>query len=207
MNQLRLYSVALNSYIPRVQKVPQRRSNGAPERLIWAVDQLEIKPSDHVLEIGCGTGVAAALVCQKLKSGKLLAIDRSRTAIQSARKHNREHIRAGRAEFVATSLRAAELEPRRFHKIFAFNVGSLRKDESGELALLMQALRPDGQLCVFEQPPSAAKTGSVADQLLSVLHKNGFMPRDVVFHELKPAPVVCLIASLARTPRRSAQSS
>jgi protein-L-isoaspartate O-methyltransferase len=198
MNQLRLFSVALHSYIPRVLSVSKRGSNKTPERLIWAVDQLDIEPSDHVLEIGCGTGVAASLVCEKLESGKLLAIDRSVAAIRAARKQNREHIRAGRAEFAATSLRAAKLDGRRFHKIFAFNVGSLRKDTSGELGLLLQALRPDGQLCLFEQPPSAAKTGSVAEQLLQALYNNGFRPRDVVFHELKPAPVVCLIASLAR---------
>jgi precorrin-6B methylase 2 len=198
MNQLRLYSSALLRYIPSVQSVAKRGPKSTPERLIWAVDLLDIESSDHVLEIGCGTGVAASLVCEKLERGKLLAIDRSAAAIKAARKNNREHVRAGRAEFVATSLRAAKLEPRRFHKIFAFNVGSLRKDTSGELGLLLDALRPDGQICLFEQPPSAAKTGSVADGLLQALHNNGFRPRDVVFHELKPAPVVCLIASLAR---------
>lgn len=36
-----------------------------PERLSWAVETLELAPSDRVLEIGCGRGVAAALVLDR----------------------------------------------------------------------------------------------------------------------------------------------
>ena len=205
MNQLRLFSVALHSYLPRVQGSSKRRETRAPERLVWAVDLLDIQPADHVLEIGCGTGAAAALVCEKLERGKLLAIDRSSAAIRAARDNNKKHVRTGRAEFVRTSLQAAKLDRHRFDKIFAFNVGSLRKDTSSELGLLLEALQPNGQLCLFEQPPSAAKTGSVADALLQALSTNGFTVRDIVFHELKPAPVVCLIASIARVARARAK--
>ena len=54
------------------------------ERLAWAVDTLAIEPADRVLEIGCGHGVAASLVCERLGSGRLTAIDRSHTMIEMA---------------------------------------------------------------------------------------------------------------------------
>ena len=37
-----------------------------PDRLAWAVETMAIGPADRVLEIGCGRGVAVALICERL---------------------------------------------------------------------------------------------------------------------------------------------
>jgi ubiquinone/menaquinone biosynthesis C-methylase UbiE len=55
-----------------------------PERIRWAVRTMAPGPDDHLLEIGCGPGVAVAHVCQRLAGGQILAIDRSATAIARA---------------------------------------------------------------------------------------------------------------------------
>ncbi len=46
-------------------------------RLQAVVEQLDIRPGDRVLEIGCGHGVAATLICERLESGRLRRFDRS----------------------------------------------------------------------------------------------------------------------------------
>ena len=52
-----------------------------PPRLIWAVELMDPQPGDNVLEIGCGPGYGAELICQRLTTGKLFAIDRSESGV------------------------------------------------------------------------------------------------------------------------------
>ena len=98
------------------------------ERLRSVVEQLGLRPDDRVLEIGCGHGVAATLVCERLKGGHLTAVDRSRKMIEAARRRNAAYIEAGTAEFLVASLEDLDLGDRRFDKIFAVRVGLFQRD-------------------------------------------------------------------------------
>src|SRR5688500_14126706 len=51
-----------------------------PERTTYAVEKLDVQPDDRILEIGCGRGMPAELICARLKHGSLTAIDRSAVA-------------------------------------------------------------------------------------------------------------------------------
>src|SRR3954471_13968820 len=80
----------------------------ASERFVWAVDTLEVRPADRLLEVGCGHGVAVSLVCERLTTGTITAIDRSPKMIEMTTRRNREHVEAGRAVLEAVSLEDAD---------------------------------------------------------------------------------------------------
>ena len=78
------------------------------ERFVWAVDTLAPDPADRVLEVGCGHGVAVSLVCERLTSGRITAIDRSKKMIEMAARRNREHVAGGRAVLKTAALEKAD---------------------------------------------------------------------------------------------------
>ena len=123
------------------------------ERLRSIVDRLEIGPDDRVLEIGCGQGVAAAYVCERLRGGRLTAVDRSAKMIEAARRRNAEHVEAGRAEFLVAELEHLDLGERRFDKVFAVRVGLFHRDPERARALAGRWLAPGGKLVSVFDPP------------------------------------------------------
>jgi cyclopropane fatty-acyl-phospholipid synthase-like methyltransferase len=124
-----------------------------PERIRWAVETLAVEPGDRLLEIGGSSGVAAALVCERLEWGSLLLIDRSATAIERTRRRNQEHLAAGRLALETVEL--ADYDPR-FDKVFAVNVNVFwTTPATEELARIRTALRPHGRLFLFYETPSA----------------------------------------------------
>ena len=131
------------------------------ERLRAIVERLEIQPDDHVLEIGCGHGVAATLVCERLArgAGRLTAIDRSPKMIAAATKRNLAHVHAGKAEFLVATLEhlAPALEDRRFDVVFAVRVGLFDREPTKARELVVPWLKPTGRVHAFFDPPARTR--------------------------------------------------
>ena len=123
------------------------------ERLRKVVDDLDVQPSDRVLEIGCGHGVAAGYVCERLESGQLTAVDRSAKMIEAARRRNAEHVDAGKAEFLVGELEELDLGKRRFDKVFAVRVGLFHREPERARALVEPWLAPGGTVTSVFDPP------------------------------------------------------
>jgi len=124
------------------------------ERLRAIVDRLELRPDDRVLDIGCGHGVAADLVCQRLDGGRLTGIDRSSKMIEASRRRNAHHLAAGTAEFIVAELERVDLGDRLFDKILAARIGLFHREPERARLLAARWLAPGGELFVFYDTPA-----------------------------------------------------
>ncbi len=169
---------------------------GTSERLAWAVDALGVEPADRVLEVGCGHGVAATLVCERLDGGRLTAIDRSAKMIAMATRRNGQHVATGRAVFETVALERADFGDERFDKVFGVHVAALwRSDEA--LDAVRRHLAPGGALYVINQAPgwrTAADARGFVIEVAGSLRERGFAAAEPLIGQLEKAPVVCVVA-------------
>lgn len=128
-------------------------------RIANAVAALPISGEMRVLEIGCGPGVAARLVSQKLTTGNILAIDRSEKAVTAAIAGSEAEIATGRLAFRCVAIEDFVLEPgeQPFDLAFAMRVGALdgrhRELEARALGRLKAALGPNAVLVIDDATP------------------------------------------------------
>ena len=123
-------------------------------RLAEIVEALPLRPGMRVLEVGCGPGVAARAVLERLGTGHVLGIDRSAKAIAQAVAGSRRELATGRLEFRCVALEEFALAEgeRRYDLAFAVRVGALdgRHPRAGEIALdrLRKSLVKGGKLFI-----------------------------------------------------------
>jgi ubiquinone/menaquinone biosynthesis C-methylase UbiE len=167
-------------------------SNHLHERFAWALEVLEIKPTDYVLEVGCGAGILAEQVAQKLTTGRITAIDKSEAMIRMASKRNHSWITVGKVHLVADDFAEVSLAEQ-YDKIFTFNVSVFWKEPEKELKQIRQYLKVGGKFYLFHQPPVEI-TKRIATQARAQLLINDFQILDTLFKDLPTASAFCIIA-------------
>ena len=171
------------------------KATAAP-RLVWAVETMDIRPQDRVLEVGCGHGVAVSLVCDCLESGRITALDRSAKMIAAAEARNREHVASGRAELIATPLESADLGDRSFDKVFAVHVRALW-DEPTNLDTVRRHLEPGGSLHLFHHQPgwrNPSDAEALGQSVTSILVGRGFTVEEPIVGRPGGTPTLAIVA-------------
>jgi SAM-dependent methyltransferase len=167
----------------------------ASDRQRWAVDQLDVQPRDRVLELGCGHGVAVTMICEQLRGGVVVGVDRSPKMIAAARRRNAAHVTAGRARFVTAEIHEADLGDEPFIKALAVRFPPLLRGGAGPtLAAVRHHLAEGGALYVVEHPLARDRIHGVADAIALRLREHDFTVESVVVEE-RERPAVCVVAS------------
>ena len=124
------------------------------KRLKVIVDALPLENGIRILEIGCGTGVAAREIVNRVEGIYVLAIDRSAKAIEQAKKNAEKEIEKGKLNFLQSKIEDFELPANEnpFDFAFAVRVGALdgRHPEIEKQALekITTALKKNGEIFI-----------------------------------------------------------
>lgn len=142
----------------RTRRPPARTDNAAKpaaanSRLETIVEDLRLRPRDAVLEVGCGHGVAADLICQRLRGGRFVAIDRSPTMIAAAQRRNAAHVATGVAVFHVADVQTYHPGHDRFDIILAVRVGLFHREPQAADRLLARWLKPRGRIVLHYDAP------------------------------------------------------
>lgn len=179
----------------------------------WVVSLLDVRPTDRVLEIGFGPGIAVAELVRRADRGRVHGIDHSAVMVRQARRRNRAAVRAGRVHLVQASVddlpaaagqaigQAAGGGPfggGPFDVIVAVNTVGFWPRPVEQLERLRGLLRPGGRIALASQPrcpgATAGTTARAAEELRDLVRQAGFSEPRTETLALTP-PVVCVIAT------------
>jgi cyclopropane fatty-acyl-phospholipid synthase-like methyltransferase len=166
-----------------------------PDRFTWALEIVDVKSTENILEIGCGAGVLAALIAGNLRKGKVVALDKSKSMGEKAAKRLDEFVSEGRAEVVTKDF--IDFNPGvSFDKVLAFNVNFFWKDSNKEFEVLRNSMRKGSLLFVFYDAPGKVNA-TVIDGIKKNLLKYSFQISAVSFMN-KDRSVFCIKAVWAQ---------
>ncbi|WP_459982509.1 class I SAM-dependent methyltransferase [Nocardioides sp. AN3] len=159
-----------------------------PARIRWAVDFIDVHPNDHILEVGCGPGAGAELICSRLETGKLFAIDRSESGVDRTKRRCAKFVEAGRLTVRQIDLATLRVPVKRLNKVFAFNVNLFWvREAADEVALLYERLLPGGTVNIFYESTRREDVPLMVENTSKALVGAGF--RVSVVDQKQPAVI------------------
>lgn len=172
------------------------------ERSMRTLALLDVRPEDHVLEVGFGPGLAVERAAELASSGKVVGIDHSKLMLRQARGRNAKAIAAGRVQLLLGSAERLPELPLRFDEVFAINVHQFWSEPVTVLRGLRRVMKPGGAIALTFQPRRRGATGddarTGAERMATSLLDAGFENVRVEILDMKPVDAACVLGQAPR---------
>ncbi len=162
----------------------------------WMLSLMDIRPTDHILEVGFGPGVMINMLAKQAYDGKVVGVDISSLMLAQARKRNRYLIRAGRVRLEQGSAMELPFVDDSFDKAVSSNSVQLWPDSFKGLMEMRRVLRHDGRIAAAIQPvwaESDAEVKQIESWLVDLFQKAGFRNIELKRKSMKPVDSLCVI--------------
>jgi SAM-dependent methyltransferase len=151
------------------------QAGALPSRYMWRnpfkiieyealLETIEIRPTDVVLDVGCGSGPQDLLLARK--AAQVIGIDVSPSEIERARSLAAIYAPGRRLEYRCTPLEHAGFERHQFDKVVSFCVLEHIPNRDEVFRTIAQVLKPGGVLAI-----SVDSLAGISDPQLIAKHK------------------------------------
>ncbi len=114
----------------------------------WAIGLVGVEPTDRVLDVGCGGGMAMKLMARQAASGFVAGVDYSDEMVRQASRRNAAGVRAGRVDARRGDALSLPFDDASFDKVVAIETFYFWPDPAQGLREAYRVLRPDGRLAI-----------------------------------------------------------
>jgi len=136
----------------QIEKLKACLNSGANKDLgAWIMDNLDIKPYQHILEVGYGSGDRLEQVGRKMTIGFLAGLDQSVSMYQQARRRNKSLIAHQMLELHIGTIAQLPYPPHYFHSIFGSNMNYHWQQPRYEFMQLTKMLKSGGRMVMAFQ--------------------------------------------------------
>ncbi|MCB2228874.1 MAG: class I SAM-dependent methyltransferase [Desulfarculaceae bacterium] len=111
-------------------------------------ESLAVAANEHILEIGCGTGLLIKRIAGHETGALIEGIDFSKSMVALAHKNNRRHIKRGKVAIHLGDFAQVTFQPDAFDKVFTVNTVYFWKNPEAILAKIHRVLKPGGRLII-----------------------------------------------------------
>lgn len=128
---------------------------------VWAAEHMDVRRSQRVLDIGCGSGMAVELLSRRASSGFVAGVDYSPEMVRQSVRRNVDGIARGRVEVKEGDAGNLPYPDSSFDQVSAIETFYFWPDPMRGLAEAYRVLRPGGQVAItLEMSREAAEQPS-----------------------------------------------
>jgi len=117
-----------------------------------AIEALDVRPGQRVLEIGSGTGHTLRVLSSRARGGRTVGVDVSELMVRLARARNRQGIAQNQVEVIVADIAEYPLGKAAFDRILSVHSLYFWRDPEAVLDRVAAALAPGGKLVLAFRP-------------------------------------------------------
>lgn len=129
----------------------ERMNESHAEMTAWALDKLDLKPTDKVLDVGCGGGAALKRLSGRIDGGKLYGIDYSEVSVEASKELNKADIERGKMEIHQGSVSKMPFEDNLFDAIITVESYYFWPDLEEDMREVFRVLKEGGTFMLIAE--------------------------------------------------------